>query len=426
MTKSRRKPSPRPSAATKPTKATKPAPPPAPTRPKTKTQSKRPARPSARPSAAPAPAEAPPREVPPAPKTPTFETFEAPPAVVRERPAAARPLAAPPPPVSERDLAQASILDLEDAVDALLGGPSAPPPEPDPSPLSERRPEAEPGAGATSDFYLRKWGRQALRHRSEEVDPFGFEPKAEARLRPLIDFLYGAWFRAEVEGASNLPAEGRAIVVANHSGPLPLDGLMLRRAVQRERDRDLRFLAEDYVYHFPFLGTWLSRLGAVRACPENAERLLDDGHVVAVFPEGAKGTGKLYRDRYKLQRFGRGGFVKLALRTGAPIVPCAILGGEETHPMVHRLEALAKPLGVPFLPVTPLFPLLGPLGLVPAPVKWRIAFGAPVDVAGEAGMPAALALEDDAVVSRLADRVRASVQGEVERLVGDRRSVVFG
>jgi 1-acyl-sn-glycerol-3-phosphate acyltransferase len=276
----------------------------------------------------------------------------------------------------------------------------------------------------STDFYLRKWGKLAMRGRSEEVDDFGFDPIYDAKYKPVLDFLYSTYFRVEAGGASSIPSEGRCVLVANHSGTLPLDGLMLKAAVKREHPtpRDLRWLSEDFIYHLPYLGSAMNRLGAVRACQENAERLLANEQLVAVFPEGVKGIGKLFSERYRLQRFGRGGFIKLCLRTSTPIIPVAILGAEETNPLLFKVEHLSKALGVPYLPVTPTFPLLGPLGLLPAPTKWRIQFGEPLDLSSH-GPEAA---DDEILVGKLAERVRAAIQGMLDRAVGSRKSVFFG
>ena len=278
----------------------------------------------------------------------------------------------------------------------------------------------------SSDFYLRKWGRLAMRGRSEEVDDFGFDPIYDAKLKPMLDFLYTKYFRVETSGISGVPTSGRCVLVANHSGTLPLDGVMLKAAVKREQNagagRDVRWLTEDFIYHMPFLGGAMNRLGAVRACQENAERLLAKESLVAVFPEGVKGIGKLFADRYRLQRFGRGGFIKLCLRTGTPIVPVAVLGAEETNPLLFKIEHLSKALGIPYVPVTPTFPLLGPLGLLPAPTKWRIQFGEPLDLSTH-GPEAA---DDEILVGKLAERVRAAIQGMLDRAVGSRKSVFFG
>ncbi len=262
------------------------------------------------------------------------------------------------------------------------------------------------------------------REHAEHVDDFGYDPAYDARARPLFDFLYSRYFRAECRGIANVPNEGRCMLVANHSGTIPFDGPMLKMAALREHPakRDVRWLAEDFVFHFPFLGSFETRIGAVRACQENAERLLRQETLLAVFPEGTKGIGKLFKERYKLQRFGRGGFVRLALRTRAPIVPVAIVGGEETNPMLLRLESVAKPLGIPYVPVTPTFPLLGPLGLLPAPTKWKMIFGEPIGVA-EHGPESE---NDELLVARISERVRGAIQEMLDGALRERKSVIFG
>ena len=276
----------------------------------------------------------------------------------------------------------------------------------------------------STDYYLRQWGKIGLRNRSEEVDEFGLDPVYDKRLRPFVDLLYSKYFRVEVSGIENVPPSGRCILVANHSGVLPYDGIIVRAAVRREHptEREVRWLAEDFIFHLPFLGAFMNRIGAVRACQENAERLLKQERCILVFPEGIKGIGKLFREKYKLQRFGRGGFIKLALRTQAPIIPVSIVGAEESAPMLYRIEYLTRAIGLPFVPVTPTFPWLGPLGLVPAPTKWKIVFGAPIDLQ-EHGAEAA---EDALLVGRLADRVRNAIQESLDRGVSERRSVWFG
>ena len=334
------------------------------------------------------------------------------------------------------------IRDLEARLDDMISrGPAAlaPPPSAPPPvsavtrsvpPLAPREPR-EPAARATArellptDFYGRQWGRAGRRRRAEEVDEFGLDPKYEARFAPFFDFLYKHYFRVETLGTEHIPDQGRCLLVCNHSGgPLPYDGIMLRTTVRREHraQRELRWLAEDFVYYLPFVGTAMNRLGAVRACQENAERLLGNESLVAVFPEGAKGIGKLYKERYRLQRFGRGGFIRLCLRTRTPIVPCAIVGAEEANPMLYRVEYMAKALGIPYLPITPTFPALGPLGLLPAPTKWKVVFGEPMAF-DEHGPEDA---DDEVLVGRLAERVRVTIQGMLDRTLAGRESVWFG
>ena len=305
-----------------------------------------------------------------------------------------------------------------------------------PAPSSERRAgslaksSSAPPAKVESvlplaeDFISRKWGRAALRGRSEDFDDFGLDPGFERRVQPAVEFLYKTYFRTSVEGIDNVPAEGRCIVVANHSGALPLDGPMLRAALRIEhaQKRDLRWLAEDFVYYLPFAGVFMNRVGAVRACPENAERLLEKESVVAVFPEGVHGIKKLFSQRYHLQRFGRGGYIRLCLRMRAPIVPCAIIGAEESSPLLYRLEGLTELLGLPYFPITPTFPLFGPIGLLPAPAKWRMRFGEPIHL-DSYGPEAA---DDHVLVGRLSERVRSSIQAMLDSGLRERRSVWFG
>ena len=276
----------------------------------------------------------------------------------------------------------------------------------------------------SSDYFLRQWGRIGMRNRSEEVDEFGLDPTYEQRLTPVADFLYKHYFRVSATGIENIPESGRCLLVANHSGTVPIDGAMLRTALRLEHPsgRELRWLAEDFIFYLPFVGAFMNRIGAVRACQENAERLLRTENVVAVFPEGIKGIRKLYKDRYRLQRFGRGGFIRLCLRTQTPLVPCAIVGAEETNPMLYRSEYLSKALGLPYIPITPTFPALGPLGLIPAPSKWSISFGDVMRFDGY-GPEAA---DDHVLVGRLSERVRTAIQDMLDRSLSQRKSVWFG
>jgi 1-acyl-sn-glycerol-3-phosphate acyltransferase len=395
-----------------------------------------------------APISAPPSEPPAKVRPPTLASSPLPtatgaPATLTRTPNASprRPRSdAPPPPMPDDSSASidgaavaARIRELEARLDRMIDEsarahehPRVPPPPPSSARIL---PEGEPTVFDTArellstDFYLRKWGRLGMRNRSDEVDDFGFDPIYAKKVQPVFDFLYEKYFRVEVAGLEHVPSEGRCLLVANHSGTLPYDGIMMKLAVKRGHpaSRDVRWLAEDFIFHFPFLGSFSNRIGAVRACQENAERLLRKEALVAVFPEGVKGIGKLFKERYQLQRFGRGGFIKLCLRTGTPIVPVAVIGAEEANPMIGRIEYLSKAIGFPYIPVTPTFPLLGPLGLVPAPTKWKITFGERLDL--DYGPEAA---EDEILVGRLAEQVRATIQGMLDRGVGERRSVFFG
>lgn len=284
----------------------------------------------------------------------------------------------------------------------------------------EEEPQDSASDIASGEFYARQWGRVALRDRAEDVDEFGLDEQFLSMAKPVIDLLYTKWWRVETHGIENVPDAGRVILCANHAGAVPYDGLMLAAALRREHpaQRPLRWLADDFVFHFPFMGVALNRLGAVRACQENAERLLRSSTVVGVFPEGVKGVSKSYRERYQLQRFGRGGHIKLALRTRTPIVPVAIVGSEETHPMLPT-GPLAKLLNLPIVPVTPTFPWFGALGLVPLPAKWSISFLPPISVDGYDDKSA----DDELLVGRLNEKVRAAIQDELDVRVRNRRSL---
>lgn len=257
------------------------------------------------------------------------------------------------------------------------------------------------------------------------VDEFGFDPHFnDAIMRPLLRFLFKSWFRVEVSGVEHLPDTGAALVVANHAGVLPLDGLMASVAVhdQHPSHRDLRLLAADMVFDLPVVGETARKTGHTMACTADAHRLLAAGELTAVFPEGYKGLGKRFKDRYKLQRFGRGGFVSAALRAKAPIVPCSIVGSEEIYPMLADVTLLARLFGLPYFPITPLFPLAGPAGLVPLPSKWHIAFGEPIATAGYQTADA----EDPMVTFELTDQVRETIQQTLYRLLAGRRNMFFG
>ncbi|MBC9732954.1 lysophospholipid acyltransferase family protein [Nocardioides marmotae] len=252
------------------------------------------------------------------------------------------------------------------------------------------------------------------------VDEYGFDQEVAERffmaaLRPVAE----KWFRIEVRGIENVPADGGALVVSNHSGTVPVDGLMTMVSIHDHTGRFLRPLGADLVFRTPVLSTLARKGGATLACNEDAERMLRGGELVGVWPEGFKGIGKPYSDRYKLQRFGRGGFVSAALRTGVPIVPLSVVGAEEIYPLVGNVPALARLLGLPYVPITPLFPLLGPLGLVPLPSKWLLEFGEPVrtDEYDEG------AADDPMLVFNVTDQVRESIQQTLYTLLMQRQSV---
>jgi 1-acyl-sn-glycerol-3-phosphate acyltransferase len=257
-----------------------------------------------------------------------------------------------------------------------------------------------------------------------EVDEFGFDPELlDAVLAQPFRPLYSKWFRVETRGMENIPGEGGALIVANHSGTLPLDGIITQLAVLDHHPgrRYVRMLAADLVFNLPFVSDLARKSGSTLACNPDAERLLRQGELVSVYPEGFKGIGKRFSERYKLQRFGRGGFVSAALRTGAPIIPCSIVGAEEIYPIIGNAKTLARLLGMPYVPITPTFPLLGPLGLVPLPSKWIVEFGEPIRTDD---FPANAA-EDPMLVFDLTDRVRETIQQTLYQLLMQRRSVFF-
>jgi len=239
-------------------------------------------------------------------------------------------------------------------------------------------------------------------------DEWGFDEEFTELVEPFFAFLYETWWRVKVEGAERVPAHGRALLTANHAGILPWDATMISLALLREHPlpRNPRFLVLNWAFDLPWVSSGMRKVGGVVASPFNAMRLLEQDHLVAVFPEGVKGTGKPYSERYRLQRFGRGGFVEIALRTGAPIVPVAVVGSEEIYPKLADLPWVARLIGAPYFPVTPTFPLLGPLGVIPLPSKWRIEFLDPIETASY-GPEAA---EDRTLVLELSERVRDQIQ----------------
>ncbi|MEU3465941.1 lysophospholipid acyltransferase family protein [Streptomyces sp. NPDC006733] len=287
--------------------------------------------------------------------------------------------------------------------------------------------------GAAERLMGARWDRKVahglsfLRRRitgDYEVDEFGYDEQlTDQVLMSVLRPIFEQYFRVEVKGIENIPSEGGALVVANHSGTLPLDGLMAQVAVHDHHpaNRHLRLLAADLVFVLPVVNELARKAGHTLACAEDAQLLLERGEVVGVMPEGFKGLGKPFADRYKLQRFGRGGFVSTALRTGAPIVPCSIVGAEEIYPMVGNSKTLARLLGVPYFPVTPTFPWLGPLGLVPLPTKWTIQFGEPI----RTDQYPPEAAEDPMLVFNLTDQVRETIQHTLYKLLVQRRSVFF-
>jgi 1-acyl-sn-glycerol-3-phosphate acyltransferase len=296
----------------------------------------------------------------------------------------------------------------------------APEPAEDASPL--------PGAEEHTDWNARVAGALSfLRRRltgEYKVDDFGFDPELTDRIL-LAPFrpLYRKWFRIETRGLENIPDTGGALLVANHSGTIPMDAMMTQLAIwdHHPEHRHLRMLGADLVFQLPVVAELARKSGHTLACAPDAERLLTSGELVGVWPEGFKGIGKPFSERYKLQRFGRGGFVAAALRAKTPIIPCSIVGAEETYPVVGNAKLMARLLGLPYFPLTPTFPLLGPLGMVPLPSKWIIEFGEPIPTDD---FPEGAA-DDPMLVFDLTDQVRETIQQTLYRLLVARRSVFF-
>ena len=261
-------------------------------------------------------------------------------------------------------------------------------------------------------------GRAARRMRGDyHEDEWGFDEEFAEAVFPFFEFLYERWWRVEVSGVLNVPSHGRAMLVSNHAGSLfPFDASMITGAVMKEHPlpRWPKFMVLDWAFVLPFISAFMRRVGGLPASPYNAARALEQDNLVMAFPEGVKGTGKPFSERYRLQRFGRGGFVEIALRARAPIVPVAVVGSEEIYPMIANSSTLARLLGTPFVPITPTFPWLGPLGLVPLPSKWRIEFCEPIDLSDYPPDAA----EDRRLVFDLSEQVRETIQGKIyENLV---------
>jgi 1-acyl-sn-glycerol-3-phosphate acyltransferase len=257
-----------------------------------------------------------------------------------------------------------------------------------------------------------------------ETDEWGLDWELVETVRPFLTFLYNYYWRVTTTGLEHIPDYSRALIVANHSGQLPFDGAMIGTAVLNEHParRLVRNLYATWFPTLPFVATFLERMGQALADVENGIRLLEQDELVGVYPEGYKGVGKLYTERYKLARFGRGGFVKMALATGAPIIPTAVVGAEETYLALGKSELLARFSGFPYFPLSPTFPWLGLLGLIPLPTKWTIDFGEPIATASY-GPEAANNL---ALISQLSDQTRNIIQRMLNERLIQRKSLLFG
>jgi 1-acyl-sn-glycerol-3-phosphate acyltransferase len=248
------------------------------------------------------------------------------------------------------------------------------------------------------------------------VDPFGYDPEVLKYAAIPVEWLYRHYFRVETIGMENVP-EGRVLLVANHAGQLPFDGMMLGASMMLDHDppRVVRTMVEKFVSRLPFVSIFFARVGQIVGTPENCRRLLERGEVILVFPEGARGISKTFNHRYQLERFGHG-FMRLALETKAPIVPVGIIGSEEQAMSLHNLKSLAKLLNMPAFPITPTFPLLGPLGLAPLPTKYCLRFGKPMQFAGHGD-------EEEEFIRNYVDQVKLEIEVLIQQGLEARKSI---
>jgi 1-acyl-sn-glycerol-3-phosphate acyltransferase len=257
-----------------------------------------------------------------------------------------------------------------------------------------------------------------------DVDEWGRSERMRGMARRLYDPVYRRWFRAEWDGLDKIPRRGGALIVANHAGAIPPDAPVIMHGIETELGRPVYGLADDLFRQLPVIGTLWSRVGGVVAHPDNAHRLLrDQGQLVLDFPEGAKGSGKLYGDRYRLRRFGRGGFVETAMRAGVPVIPVAVVGAEEAMPILWKSDRLARALRLPYAPITLNGLLFGPFGLVlylPAKFKLQVLDPVIFDVP-----PDQLRYSRSRVVDE-AEAIRTRLQETLRQMLGDRRSIWFG
>lgn len=305
----------------------------------------------------------------------------------------------------DRELLAATVT-AEQAIAAGAGPAATGAPSPsDLARLRELLPAAEP------DRALDDWGR------SESV---------VSLLEPLLNFYYQYWFRVETEGIENVPADGGALLVSNHSGALPPDGPMIMQAIRNEHSnpRPVYMLGEHWFKGYPGVSMLVNKMGLVPAHRANAQRLLnDEGRLAVVFPEGQKGTRKVYWQRYRLRRFGRGGFVRTAIRARVPIVPIALVGGEEAMPIFAHFRLLQKLTGLIYFPLTPAFPHFGlAAAMMYMPAKFKIRFMEPIDMAE---YPVET-IDDPAEIQAISERIRARIQGELEGMLEERQSVWLG
>jgi 1-acyl-sn-glycerol-3-phosphate acyltransferase len=295
-------------------------------------------------------------------------------------------------------------------------------------------PDTDSEQGATREVLLERRPAEEMRSLLPAIEPdrrlddWGRSERVEGVFdRTIVEFFYRYWFRVEVEGIENVPAEGGALLVSNHAGALPPDAATIAKAIREEHSnpRPLYITVEHFFKSYPGFSMLIPKIGCVAAHPANVHRLLfDEQQLVLVFPEGRKGTAKLYRDRYRLRRFGRGGFVEAAMRAEAKLVPVCVVGAEEAMPVFAQLDFMKRLTGLLYFPITPTFPWLGPLGMLAyLPAKFKIRFLEPIDTLELGGAEAA---EDKALVQTLAQEIRARIQENLHEMLGKRKSVWFG
>lgn len=250
-------------------------------------------------------------------------------------------------------------------------------------------------------------------------DPFGFEPDFLKYVVPFAEFLYRRYFRAEVFGIDNIPDSGPVLLISNHTGQIPLDGFLIGCALLFDKypARMVRSMVEHWVPTLPFISWFMARAGQVVGTRQNCRILLGRDGCILVFPEGARGINKTYDRAYELAEFGLG-FMRLALENNTPIVPVGVVGGEEQLPTIWNFESLGRMLGMPAFPITPTWPLLGPLGFLPLPVKYRIHFGEPMHFEGASD-------DEDRVVGAQVAEVRHAIERLVQRGLDERQGVFF-
>jgi 1-acyl-sn-glycerol-3-phosphate acyltransferase len=271
--------------------------------------------------------------------------------------------------------------------------------------------------------FISEQAELANRAEAMQVDDFGFDQEWTESLLPIFRWIYRNYWRVETTGLENVPAQGRALLVSNHAGVLPWDGAMIKTALLDEHDhpRHARALIAQFFFGLPYLSWFLRRTGQTVGHPDDSIRLLERDQLVLVFPEGVKGTGKPWSERYRLRRFGRGGFVQVALQAQAPIIPISVVGSEEIYPMLADMGAVARLTGLPYFPITPLFPWLGLLGTLPLPSKWRIQFHEPI----RTDLMEPEAADDQNLVMTLSDQVRDTIQQGLYDNLKLRRGVFY-